>query len=43
MEDEMGKKTNEDYDNEANVSNIYNHNMGLDYQNELQFAKCFPE
>jgi len=43
MEDEMGEKTNEDYDNEANVSNIYNHNMGLDYQNELQFAKCFPE
>jgi len=43
MEDELGEKTNEDYDNEDNVSNENNHNMGMDYQNKLQYADCFPE
>ena len=43
MEDELDEKTNEDYANKENIGNADNHNMDMEYQNELQFANCFPE
>jgi len=43
MEDEFSENNNEDYDNEDNVFNEVNHNMGMDGQKKLQFAECFAE
>jgi len=39
MEYELSKNNN-DYDNEDNVCNEVNHNMGMDGKNMLQSAEC---